>query len=64
MHDEHAAIIDALKKGDEIKAAITSVEHVMESGKWLETYLSPPVPAELLRKKEQQVLSLLNPAIN
>ena len=59
MHDEHAAIIDALKEGDEMKAAMTSVEHVMESGKWLETYLSPPVPAELLRKKEQQVLSLL-----
>lgn len=59
MHDEHAAIIEALKEGDEMKAAMTSVEHVMESGKWLETYLSPPVPAELLRKKEQQVLSLL-----
>ena len=59
MHDEHAAIIDVLKQGDEMKAALTSVEHVMESGKWLETYLSPPVPAELLRNKEQQVLSLL-----
>jgi hypothetical protein len=29
----------------------------MESGKWLEEYLS--IPAELLREKEQQVLPLM-----
>jgi hypothetical protein len=31
----------------------------MESGKWLEEYLDPPIPAELLREKEEQVLFLL-----
>jgi DNA-binding GntR family transcriptional regulator len=59
MHDEHVLIVNALKKRDGLKAALHSVEHVMESGRWLEKYLNPPVPAELLREKEEQVLSLL-----
>ncbi len=59
MHDEHTLIVNALKKRDGLKAALHSVEHVMESGKWLEKYLEHPVPAELLREKEVQVLSLL-----
>ena len=59
MHDEHVLIVSALKKRDGLKAALHSVEHVMESGKWLEKYLEPPVPADLLREKEEQVLSLL-----
>lgn len=59
MHDEHVLIVNALKKRNGLKAARHSVEHVMESGKWLEKYLNPPVPAELLREKEEQVLSLL-----
>ena len=59
MHDEHTLIVNALKKRDGLKAALHSVEHVMESGKWLEKYLEHPVPAELLREKEEQVLSLL-----
>lgn len=59
MHVEHVLIVNALKKRDGLKAALHSVEHVMESGKWLEKYLDPPVPAELLREKEEQVLSLL-----
>src|SRR5688572_14067113 len=56
-HEEHIEIVEALKKGDGIKAAQKSIEHVMESGKWLEDYLD--IPAELLREKEQQVLSLI-----
>lgn len=59
MHDEHVRIVNALKKRDGLKAALYSVEHVMESGKWLGKYLNPPVPAERLREKEDQVLSLL-----
>lgn len=57
MHTEHIAIVDALKKGNGLKAALRSVEHVMESGQWLVHYLN--IPAELLREKEEQVLSLL-----
>jgi DNA-binding GntR family transcriptional regulator len=57
MHTEHTVIVDALKKSDGMKAALKSVEHVMESGQWLVDYLN--IPAELLREKEEQVLSLL-----
>ena len=57
MHDEHTVIVNALKKGDAHKAALKSVEHVMESGEWLVEYLN--IPAGLLREKEEQVLSLL-----
>ena len=56
-HEEHIEIVEALKKGDGNKAAQKSIAHVMESGKWLEDYLD--IPAELLREKEQQVLSLI-----
>jgi DNA-binding GntR family transcriptional regulator len=52
-HDEHLAIINALKKHDGEKTAQKSVEHLMESGKWLEEYLS--IPIKLLREKEDQV---------
>jgi DNA-binding GntR family transcriptional regulator len=55
---EHAAIVEALKKGDADRAAQKSIEHLMESGKWLEEYLG--IPAELLREKEEQVSSLMN----
>ena len=54
---EHISIIDALQKRDGRKAAQRSIEHVMQSGKWLEAYLE--IPAELLREKEEQVSSLL-----
>jgi len=57
MHTEHITIVDALKRRDGLKAALKSVEHVMESGQWLVDYLN--IPAELLREKEEQVLSLL-----
>lgn len=57
MHTEHSIIVEALKKGEGPKAALKSVEHVMESGQWLVAYLN--IPAELLREKEEQVLSLL-----
>ena len=56
-HKEHIAMVDALKRGDANLAAQKSVEHLMESGKWLEDYLD--VPAKLLREKEAQVLFLL-----
>ena len=54
---EHVAIVDALKKGDADLATRKSIEHVMESGKWLEEYLE--IPAELLREKEEQVSPLM-----
>ena len=54
---EHAAIVDALKKGDTQGAAQKSIEHLVESGKWLEEYLD--IPGELLREKEEQVASLM-----
>ncbi|KXK16223.1 MAG: GntR family transcriptional regulator [Chloroflexi bacterium OLB14] len=56
-HDEHTAILNALKKGDADLAVKVSLEHVMESGRWLETYLN--VPAKLLREQEKQVLHLM-----
>jgi DNA-binding GntR family transcriptional regulator len=54
---EHIAVVEALKKRDGIKAAQRSIEHVMDSGKWLEEYLD--IPAASLREKEEQVSSLL-----
>jgi DNA-binding GntR family transcriptional regulator len=56
-YKEHVAIVEALKKGDAEAAAQKSIEHLMESGKWLEEYLD--IPAELLREKEEQVSSLM-----
>jgi DNA-binding GntR family transcriptional regulator len=56
-HEEHVAIVDALKTGNGELAANKSIEHVMESGRWLEEYLD--IPAELLREKEEQALYLL-----
>src|SRR6266487_2104026 len=56
-YKEHVAIVDALKKGDADRAAQKSIEHVMESGKWLEEYLD--IPSELLREKEEQVSPLM-----
>jgi DNA-binding GntR family transcriptional regulator len=54
---EHAAIVEALRKGDADRAAQKSIEHVMESGKWLEEYLD--IPSEMLREKEEQVSPLM-----
>ena len=54
---EHVAIVDALKKGDAERAVQKSIEHLLESGKWLEEHLD--IPAELLREKEEQVSSLM-----
>jgi len=56
-YKEHVAIVDALKKGDSDRAVQKSIEHLMESGKWLEEYLD--IPAELLREKEEQVSPLM-----
>ena len=36
---EHVAIVDALKQGDAEGSVQKSLEHLMESGKWLEEYL-------------------------
>jgi DNA-binding GntR family transcriptional regulator len=56
-YEEHVAIVEALKNGDADVAAKKSIEHLMESGKWLEEYLD--IPAELLREKEEQVSFLM-----
>jgi DNA-binding GntR family transcriptional regulator len=56
-YKEHVAIVSALKKGDAERAVQESIEHVMESGKWLAEYLD--IPAELLREKEEQVSPLM-----
>jgi DNA-binding GntR family transcriptional regulator len=56
-YEEHAAIMDALIKGDADKAVQTSIDHVLDSGKWLEEYLN--IPAKLLREKEQLVSSFV-----
>ncbi len=55
--EEHTSILNALTKGDADKAVQASIEHVLDSGKWLQEYLN--VPAELLREKEQQVMHLI-----
>ncbi len=54
---EHIAIVSALKKRDADKTVQKSIEHLMESGKWLEEYLN--IPPELLREKEEQVSFLV-----
>jgi DNA-binding GntR family transcriptional regulator len=54
---EHVAIVEALKNSDAEQAAQRSIEHVMESGKWLEEYLR--IPSALLREKEEQVFPLM-----
>jgi DNA-binding GntR family transcriptional regulator len=56
-YKEHVSIVNALKKGDAEKAVQASIEHLMESGRWLEQYLD--IPADLLREKEEQVAPLL-----
>jgi DNA-binding GntR family transcriptional regulator len=56
-YQEHVAIVEALKKRDGERAMQKSIEHLMESGKWLAEYLD--VPAELLREKEEQVSPLM-----
>ena len=56
-YKEHVAIVEALKKGEADRAVQKSIEHVMESGKWLEEYLE--IPSKLLREKEEQVFPLM-----
>ena len=56
-HDEHTAILEAFKKHDPDLAVKVSLEHVMESGRWLETYRN--IPGKLLREKEKQVSHLI-----
>jgi DNA-binding GntR family transcriptional regulator len=50
-YNELKAILDALKKGNTDQAAEKTMEHVLDSGKWLEEYLD--IPAGLLREKEE-----------
>ena len=61
-HSEHIAMVDALKNQDGDLAAQKFIEHVMESGRWLEEYLN--IPTELLREKEEQALFLLKKTTN
>ncbi len=56
-HDEHTAILEALKKGDADQAVKVSLDHVMESGRWLEMYRE--IPSNLLREQEKQVTHLM-----
>jgi DNA-binding GntR family transcriptional regulator len=56
-YEEHTAIMDAIVNGDAEKAVQKSIEHVLDSGRWLEEYLN--IPSELLREKEQQITSLI-----
>ena len=56
-YEEHTAIVDALTKGDAHKAVQKSIEHVLDSGKWLEEYLN--IPAELLREKEELAMFMI-----
>jgi len=56
-YKEHVAIVDALKKRDGERAMQKSIEHLMESGKWLAEYLD--IPAELILEKEEQVSTLM-----
>jgi DNA-binding GntR family transcriptional regulator len=55
-HQEHIAIVNALKEGNTDNAVQKSIEHVMESGRWLEEYRD--IPAGLLREKEEHVFFL------
>jgi len=56
-HDEHSAILEAFKKHDPDLAVKVSLEHVLESGRWLELYRN--IPAKLLREKEKQISHLI-----
>jgi DNA-binding GntR family transcriptional regulator len=56
-YEEHVAIVNALKKGDTDQTVRKSIEHVMESGQWLQEYLD--IPSEMLHEKEEQVSSLM-----
>ena len=60
-HKEHRAIVDALAEHDADQAVQASIEHVLDSGKWLKEYLN--IPAELLREKEKQVIHLIKNSI-
>jgi len=56
-HDEHTAIVEALVANDVDLAVQASIEHVMDSGRWLADYLN--VPEKLLKEKEKQVSHLI-----
>ena len=59
-HLEHVGIVEALKKGETEQTIQASIQHLMESGKWLEVYLN--IPAALLREKEEQCSLLIKRA--
>jgi DNA-binding GntR family transcriptional regulator len=50
-YEEHSAIMDAIKTGDADRAVQKSLDHILDSGKWLEEYLN--IPAGFLREKEE-----------
>lgn len=49
-YQEHVAIVDALKKRDGDRAVQKSIEHLMESGKWLAEYLDIPSSCYVKKK--------------
>ena len=56
-YQEHVAIVDALRNRDGERAVQKSIQHLMESGKWLAEYLD--IPAGLISEKEEQVSPLM-----
>jgi DNA-binding GntR family transcriptional regulator len=56
-HREHEEIVESLRARDGKAAIKSSIEHVLESGKWLKEHLH--IPAALLREKEEPLLVLV-----
>jgi len=56
-HEEHRGIIDALEKGDPELAMHRAVEHVLQRGRELETYLG--IPRQALELREAQIRHLI-----
>ncbi|MCC6259399.1 MAG: GntR family transcriptional regulator [Anaerolineales bacterium] len=56
-HNEHTAILEGLEKRNAEQTIKASLQHVMESGRWLEKYLD--IPSASLQTQEKQVLHLI-----
>jgi DNA-binding GntR family transcriptional regulator len=56
-HAEHQGIVDALERGDPELAMQRSVEHVLQRGRELETYLG--IPRHALELREAQIQHLM-----
>jgi len=56
-HREHSAIVDAVASHDSALAAERTIEHILNRGKELQTYLG--IPRDLVQATENQILPLL-----